>query len=231
MPAETNSPRALRQVPLFSGLSDAALSALATRVRVRCYRKGEVLFHKDDPGTSLFLVRTGRVKISTFSAEGKEAVFTVHGPGDVFGELALLDGAPRSATATALELSRLLSLDRASFVSFLREQPDVGLILLGQLTARVRRLSTQVEDLMFLDIPGRLARTLLRLGEQYGRKTERGVEIDLLLTQTELGGMVGATRVSVNRLLHWFAERGLIAIDERRIVLIRPEALQARIVG
>jgi len=231
MPAETNSPFALRQVPLFSGLSDAALSALATRVRVRGYRKGEVLFHKDDPGTSLFLVRTGRVKISTFSAEGKEAVFTVHGPGDVFGELALLDGAPRSATATALELSRLLSLDRASFVSFLREQPDVGLILLGQLTARVRRLSTQVEDLMFLDIPGRLARTLLRLGEQYGRKTERGVEIDLLLTQTELGGMVGATRVSVNRLLHWFAERGLIAIDERRIVLIRPEALQARIVG
>jgi CRP-like cAMP-binding protein len=176
-------------------------------------------------------VRTGRIKISTFSSEGKEAVFTVHGPGEVFGELALLDSAPRSATATALEPSRLLAIDRSSFVAFLREQPDAALILLSELTARVRRLSAQVEDLMFLDIPGRLARTLLRLGEQYGRRTDRGVEIDLQITQTELGGMVGATRVSVNRLLHWFAERGLIAMDERRIVIIRPEALQARIIG
>jgi CRP/FNR family transcriptional regulator/CRP/FNR family cyclic AMP-dependent transcriptional regulator len=198
---------------------------------VRGYRRGEILFHKDDPGTSLFLVRTGRIKISVFSSEGKEAVFTVHGPGDVFGELALLDGAPRSATATALEPSRLLTVDRAAFVAFLRDQPDAALILLGDLAARVRRLSSQVEDLMFLDIPGRLARTLLRLGEQYGKKSARGVEIDLQITQTELGGMVGATRVSVNRLLHWFAERGLIAIDERRIVLLRPDALQARIIG
>lgn len=231
MPLESLNPLLLRQITLFAGLSDAALTALASRVRVRSYRRGEVLFHKDDPGTSLFLLRSGRVKISTFSNEGKEAVFTVHGPGDVFGELALLDGAPRSATATALEPSRLLTVDRSSFVAFLREQPDASLILLSELTARVRRLSVQVEDLMFLDIPGRLARTLLRLGEQYGRRTERGVEIDLQITQTELGGMVGATRVSVNRLLHWFADRGLIAIDERRIVLIRPEALQARIIG
>jgi CRP/FNR family transcriptional regulator/CRP/FNR family cyclic AMP-dependent transcriptional regulator len=221
----------LRQITLFASLTDQALSNLAARVRLRTYRRGEVLFHKDDPGTSLFLVKAGRVKISVFSSEGKEAVFTVHGPGDVFGELALLDGAPRSATATALEPSRLLTVDRAAFVAFLREQPDASLILLGDLAARVRRLSSQVEDLMFLDIPGRLARTLLRLGEQYGRVTPRGVEIDLQITQTELGGMVGATRVSVNRLLHWFAERGLIAMDERRIVLIRPEALQARIIG
>jgi CRP/FNR family transcriptional regulator/CRP/FNR family cyclic AMP-dependent transcriptional regulator len=231
MPPESIHPAILRQISLFSGLSDPAMAALGARVRTRLYRKGEVLFHKDDPGTSLFLVRTGRIKISTFSAEGKEAVFTVHGPGDVFGELALLDGAPRSATATALEQSRLLTLDRSAFVAFLREHPDAALILLGDLTARVRRLSTQVEDLMFLDIPGRLARTLLRLGEQYGKRTGRGVEIDLQITQTELGGMVGATRVSVNRLLHWFAERGLIAIDERRIVLIKPDALQARIIG
>jgi len=125
----------------------------------------------------------------------------------------------------------LLTIDRAAFVSFLREQPDAALVLLGELTARVRRLSLQVEDLMFLDIPGRLARTLLRLGEQYGRRTTRGLEIDLQITQTELGGMVGATRVSVNRLLHWFEERGLISMDDRRIVLVRPEALRARIVG
>lgn len=222
---------ALRQISLFSNLSDTALAALATRVRLRAYRKGDVLFHKDDPGTTLFLVKAGRVKISAFSSEGKEAVFTVHGPGDVFGELALLDGAPRSATATALESSRLFTLDRIAFVSFLRDQPEASLVLLGELAARVRRLSAQVEDLMFLDIPGRLARTLLRLGEQYGRRSERGVEIDLQITQTELGGMVGATRVSVNRLLHWFADRGLIAIDERRIVILRPEALQARIIG
>jgi CRP/FNR family cyclic AMP-dependent transcriptional regulator len=231
MPPDLASLANLRQITLFAGLSDAALSALASRVRMRRYRKGEVLFHRDDPGTSLFLLETGRIKISTFSAEGKEAVFTVHGPGDTFGELALLDGSPRSATATALEQSRLLTIDRAAFVSFLREQPDAALVLLGELTARVRRLSLQVEDLMFLDIPGRLARTLLRLGDQYGRKTTRGLEIDLQITQTELGGMVGATRVSVNRLLHWFEERGLISMDDRRIVLVRPEALRARIVG
>jgi len=231
MPPEPIHPITLRQITLFSGLSDPALSALAARVRIRSYRKGEILFHKDDPGSSLFLLKTGRIKISTFSSEGKEAVFTVHGPGDAFGELALLDGAPRSATATALEPSRLLTLDRAAFVSFLREHPDAALVLLSELTARVRRLSGQVEDLMFLDIPGRLARTLLRLGEQHGKRTSRGLEIDLQITQTELGGMVGATRVSVNRLLHWFADRGLIAIDDRRIVLLQPEALQARIIG
>jgi CRP/FNR family transcriptional regulator/CRP/FNR family cyclic AMP-dependent transcriptional regulator len=231
MPPEQLNLVTLRQVTLFARLSDPAMASLAARVRIRGYRRGEILFHKDDPGTSLFVVKAGRIKISVFSAEGKEAVFTVHGPGDVFGELALLDGAPRSATATAIEPSRLLTLDRTAFVAFLREQPDASLILLGDLAARVRRLSSQVEDLMFLDIPGRLARTLLRLGEQYGRRTARGVEIDLQITQTELGGMVGATRVSVNRLLHWFAERGLIAMDERRIVLIRPEALQARIIG
>lgn len=229
-PVQTNA-MALRQVTLFAGLSDSAMTALVSRVRVRTYRRGEILFNKDDPGTSLFLVKTGRIKISVFSSEGKEAVFTVHAPGDVFGELALLDGAPRSATATALDQSRLLMLDRTSFVAYLREQPDASLILLSDLAARVRRLTSQVEDLMFLDIPGRLARTLLRLGEEYGRKSTRGVEIDLQLTQTELGGMVGATRVSVNRLLHWFADRGLIAIDDRRIVLLRPEALQARIIG
>jgi len=216
---------------MFAGLNDAALAALASRLRVRSFRRGEILFNKDDPGTSLFLVKAGRIKISVFSSEGKEAVFNVHGPGDVFGELALLDGAARSATATALEPSRLLTLDRAAFVTFLREQPDAALALLSDLAARVRRLSSQVEDLMFLDIPGRLARTLLRLGDEYGRKSTRGVEIDLQITQAELGGMVGATRVSVNRLLHWFAERGFIAIDDRRIVLLRPEALQARIIG
>ncbi len=231
MSSESPQFAALRQVSLFAGLPDPAISALAARVRVRTCRKGEVLFHKDDPGNSLFVLKTGRIKISTFSSEGKEAIFTVLGPGDVFGELALLDGAPRSAAATALELSRLLTLDRVAFTAFLREQPDAALLLLGDLTARVRRLSAQVEDLMFLDIPGRLARTLLRLGEQYGRPTARGVEIDLQLTQTELGGMVGATRVSVNRLLHWFAERELITLDDRRIVLVRPDALRARIVG
>jgi len=231
MPAEPINPLALRQIGLFANLSEQALAALAVRMRVRAYRKGEVLFHKDDPGTALFLVRTGRVKISAFSSEGKEAVFTVHGPGDVFGELALLDGAPRSATATALESTKLLTLDRSAFVAFLREQPEASLVLLSELAERVRRLSAQVEDLMFLDIPGRLARTLLRLAEQYGKRSERGLEIDLQITQTELGGMVGATRVSVNRLLHWFADRGLISMDERRIVILKPEALQARIIG
>jgi CRP/FNR family cyclic AMP-dependent transcriptional regulator len=231
MAPELVNPLILRQVDLFADLPEAALAALAARARLRAYRKGEVLFHKDDPGSALFVLKSGRVKISTFSAEGKEAVFTVHRPGDVFGELALLDGARRSATATALEPSKLVTIDRAAFVAFLRDQPEASLVLLGELAARVRRLTLQVEDLIFLDIPGRLARTLLRLGDQYGRRTDRGLEIDLQITQTELGGMVGATRVSVNRLLHWFASRGLIAMDERRIVILRPEALQARIIG
>jgi CRP/FNR family transcriptional regulator/CRP/FNR family cyclic AMP-dependent transcriptional regulator len=231
MAPEPVNPSILRQVELFADLPDAALSSLATRAQLRAYRRAEVLFRKDDPGTALFVIKTGRVKISTFSAEGKEAVFTVHRPGDVFGELALLDGARRSATATALEPSRLVIIDRQAFVAFLRDQPDAALLLLAELAARVRRLSLQVEDLIFLDIPGRLARTLLRLADQYGRPTDRGLEIDLQITQAELGGMVGATRVSVNRLLHWFSDRGLIAIDERRIVILRPEVLEARIIG
>jgi len=221
--------RALRQVTLFAELPDDRLQELGQMVRRRTYHRGETIFHKGDPGNGLYLITNGQVKVLLPSETGEEAVLAVLEPGDFFGELALFDGLPRSATVVAVTNAEMLILHRDDFLSFVARNPEVTVALFGVLSRRLRATDELIEDAVFLDVPGRLAKRLLDLADRHGRKTDLGVEIDLKLTQQDLAAMVGATRESVNKHLGWMRDHRLIQLDRQRIVLLRPEELRKRI--
>jgi CRP/FNR family cyclic AMP-dependent transcriptional regulator len=219
----------LRQTALFAAVPADRLAELAQLVRRRRFPRGATIFHKGDPGTGLYLLMTGQVKIVLPSETGEEAVLGVLEAGEAFGELALFDGLPRSATVVALQEAEVLLLRREDFLAFVARSPEVATALLGVLSRRLRATNELIEDVVFLDVPGRLAKRLLDLGARYGKRTEEGIAIDLRLTQQELAAMVGTTRESVNKHLGWLRDQRLIALERQRIVLLRPEELRRRI--
>lgn len=221
--------RALRQVALFAELPEERLQQLAQMVRRRTYHRGETIFHKGDPGTGLYIITGGQVKVVLPSESGEEAVLAVLEANDFFGELALFDGLPRSATVVAVTNTEVLILHRDDFLGFVTRNPEAAIACFAALSRRLRATDELIEDAIFLDVPGRLAKRLLDLAERHGRRTERGLEIDLKLTQQDLAAMVGATRESVNKHLGWMRDHRLIQLDRQRIVLLRPDELRKRI--
>ncbi len=219
----------LRRVPFLAPLADDDIAWLAARLRPRQYRVGTTIFHRDDSGTALHVIERGTVKLMLPSPEGREVTVELLGADDFFGELALLDGGPRSASAIALEATDTLTLERDQFAALLEAHPQVALRLLGVLGERLRRADDLIGDLLFLDLPGRLAKQLLALAEERGSATPRGVRIDLRLSQSELAAMVGATRESVNRCLNAYAERGILDFDRETITLRDLAVLRARV--
>lgn len=196
--------------PLLGALPAADVERLAAYARVERFAKGATIFHKGDPGTGMMAVLVGQVKISVPSAEGKEAVLNVIEAGSVFGEIALLDGQPRTADAVAMADCDLLVLDRREFVPVLRQHPDLALKLMELLCARLRRTSEQVEDVMFLDLEGRLAKALLRLAREQGRVGAPAAMVRI--TQRELGQIIGMSRESTNKALRDWQRRGWVAL-------------------
>lgn len=221
--------RALRQVALFAELPQERLQQLAQMVRRRTYHRGETIFHKGDPGNGLYIITSGQVKVVLPSESGEEAVLAVLETSEFFGELALFDGLPRSATVVAVTHTEVLVLHRDDFLGFVTRNPEVAIACFAALSRRLRATDELIEDAIFLDVPGRLAKRLLDLAERHGRRTERGLEIDLKLTQQDLAAMVGATRESVNKHLGWMRDHRLIQLDRQRIVLLRPDELRKRI--
>jgi CRP/FNR family transcriptional regulator/CRP/FNR family cyclic AMP-dependent transcriptional regulator len=219
----------LARVSVFASLPEEELRAVADACRTRTFKRGEVLFHEEDPGNALFILESGQVKIVLISDEGSETILRVQGPGECLGELSLIDGSPRSATAVALEPVEALALYRDDFLSLIERRPSVALAVMGGLASLVRRLSEQVQDLTTLDVPGRLAKKLLQLAEQHGQPKADGVRIPLRLTQQELAQMVGVTRVSINKQLGWFQECGMLTHDREGITIHKPEELRGRI--
>jgi CRP/FNR family transcriptional regulator/CRP/FNR family cyclic AMP-dependent transcriptional regulator len=216
-------------VALFADLPESRLDELVQLVRRRTFQRAETIFHKGDPGTGLYLITNGQVKVVVPSETGEEALLTILESGDLFGELALFDGLPRSATVVALQKTEVLLLRREDFLAFVDRNPDVAIALLAVLSRRLRATNELIEEAVFLDVPGRLAKRLLDLAERHGKQTEQGVEIELKLTQQELAAMIGATRESVNKQLGWLRDHGLIQLDRQRITVLRPEELRKRI--
>lgn len=211
---------ALARCRLFAGMSPESLHAIARTLRTRRFRRGEVLFHEGDPGDALFIVASGAVKVVVPSEEGDEAILATLRRGDFLGELALLDGAPRSASAIALEPTEMMALPRDQFRSLVASEPAIRDALFAALTAELRRLTTHVAELHFLDITGRLASRLAHLAEEHGERLPNGaVRLDAPLTQSDLASMIGATRQSVNKLLGEFEATGLLRLERDSIVI------------
>jgi CRP/FNR family cyclic AMP-dependent transcriptional regulator len=219
----------LARSPLLANLPPESLSHLASAARRRSYRRGEVIFHQGDPGDSLHFLTDGRVKVVLDAETGEEAVIAILGPGDCFGELALIDGEPRSATVETLEAVQTMSLSRADFMAFIRSNPQAAERMLVALASMVRRADESMADLVFLDLEGRLVKKLLELADAHGRDVDGAIEIELPMTQEDLAAMIGATRASVNKLLGWYEDRGAIQRRGRRIAIFDPARLRKRI--
>ena len=221
-------PQVVQRVGLFATLPAEDLAALAGLLRRRHYPRNAVIFLAGDPASQLYLIEAGRVKIGLTSSEGQEVVLTLLGPGDFFGDLALLDGEPRSADATALEDCQLLLLGRDDFLRFLEARPRVAIALLAVLSRRLRRNARQVQDAAFLDVPARLASALLQLTEPTAGVQE-GSPPPVQVTQAELASRINATRESVNKWLGSFEREGLIRRQRGAITVLHPEALRRQI--
>jgi CRP-like cAMP-binding protein len=219
---------ALAAVPLFAGLDAEGLAGLAQGMRIRRFRRGETVFHVGDPGDALFIVMAGSIKITLPADTGDEAILATLHPGDFFGELALLDGAPRSATAVAIESTETYVLARDGFRGLIASEPKMREALLATLAAEVRRLTNHVEELHFLDITGRLASRLVRLAAESGasRLPDGAIRLAGPLTQGDLAAMIGCTRQSVNKLVGQFSDDGLIRLERDRIIVVDLDGLK-----
>ncbi len=218
----------LHRTSLFGVLPEEAMERLAEKAVRRSYGRGEIVFREDDPGDALCVVVEGLVKVYRTSLDGDEMLLVTLGPSAVFGELPMVDGGLRSASAAAVEATTLLMITRTALLDALRNSPELIDRLLRSLGSMVRRLTDQAADLVFLDLPGRVAKLLLRMAEERGTGDEADQAMDLQLTQTDLANMVGGSRQSVNQVLNSFERLGYVELDGRRIVIRKPDQLKRR---
>jgi CRP-like cAMP-binding protein len=214
----------LRKHPIFCDLGPEALDQLCRYAKHSTLKRGATIFSKGDPGNSLFAVISGTVKISISSAEGRNAILNLIGPGDTFGEVALLDGQARTADATANTNCELFVIDRREFLPFVRSQPALAMKFIELLCARLRWTSDQVEQVILQNLPGRLASALIRLTEKH--KLAPGGRT-IAITQQEISEMVGMTRESINKQLRVWATRNWVRLEHGAIVVLNAGALQA----
>jgi len=219
----------LRRLALFSELADDELELIAGHLSRRAYRQGEVIFVRGDPGSTMYFIESGRVRIVLTSAEGKELVLTILESGDFFGDLALLDGEPRSADALAHDHCRLLLLRQVDFYRALESRPHMAASLLRVMARRLRRNADIIEDAAFLEVPARLARALLQLADERGRAEDGALVVTAAPSQSELAGMVGATRESINKWLAKFRQEGLVRLERGQLTILDMATLRERI--
>jgi len=219
---------AISRSRLFRGVSEDVLIRLAPALHQRRFRHGEVIFHAGDPGDAMHVIVSGRVKISVESPEGDEAILVTLGPGEVFGELVLLDGAPRSATAAALEPSVTCLLAQPTFQSLLVADDSFRSAILRNLALDLRRLTAHVAELHFLDMAGRLASRLARMAQEVAPGQAHEVRLGRAHTQGELAAMIGGTRQSVNRILGELVGEGLVRVETHDLVIVDPQRLAER---
>jgi CRP/FNR family transcriptional regulator, cyclic AMP receptor protein len=209
--------------PLFANLNAAHIDRLVACTIARSVPKGSTIFVKGSPGASLFAIQKGTVKIISPTAAGHEAMFSLFTDGDIFGEIALLDGRPRSADAFAVTNCDLLAIERRDFLPLLREEPDIALHMINILCDRLRRTTAQAESLMFLDLPTRLAQALLRLSDTQSEANFRKIEI----TQKDLASMIGMSRESTNKQLREWEDRKWVRLERNVIVILSTADLEA----
>ena len=223
-----NEEEVVRRAALFTALDDASAATLRESMSAVKVAKGQILFKEGDAGDRLFVVVEGKLKLGTSSGDGRENLLSILGPGDMFGELSLFDPGPRTATATAVVDSRLLALANDQVIGWVTAHPQVSLQLLGRLAQRLRKANDVLSDLVFADVPGRVAKAIIELGERFGTKKDDGLHVNHELTQEELAQLVGASRETVNKALADFASRGWVKLEPRAVVVLDYERLSKR---
>ena len=223
-----NEEDAVRKAPLFTALDYASAASLRASMSGVKLSRGQTLFKEGDAGDRLFVVVDGKLKLGTTSNDGRENLLSILGPGDMFGELSLFDPGPRTATATAVVDSKLLALANDQVIGWVKEHPQVSLQLLGRLAQRLRKANDVLSDLVFADVPGRVAKAIIELGDRFGTKKVDGLHVNHELTQEELAQLVGASRETVNKALADFATRGWVKLEPRAVIVLDYERLVKR---
>jgi CRP/FNR family transcriptional regulator, cyclic AMP receptor protein len=220
----SNKLAVLRKHPIFCDLDSEAFDQLCRYAKHATLKRGASIFSKGDPGNSLVAVVSGTVKISVSSPDGRSAILNLIGPGEIFGEVAVLDGQARTADATANTNCEIFVIDRREFLPFVRSQPALAMKFIELLCARLRWTSDQVEQVILQDLPGRLASALIRLTERH--KLAQGGHT-IAITQQEISEMVGMTRESINKQLRAWEARNWVRLEHGAIVVLDAEPLQA----
>jgi CRP/FNR family transcriptional regulator len=218
----------VRRAPLFAALDSADADVLLNQMSPVRMERGDVLFHEGESGDTLYVIREGKIKLGRSSSDGRENLVAILGPGEMFGELSLFDPGPRTMTATAVAETQLMGLGNDSLTGLLTGRPEVAKALLAALAQRLRRTNEHLADLVFTDVPGRVAKALLDLAERFGRPVESGVMVSHDLTQEELAQLVGASRETVNKALADFAGRGWLKLEARAVLLLDVDRLRRR---
>ncbi|WP_228201480.1 Crp/Fnr family transcriptional regulator [Flaviflexus ciconiae] len=218
----------IASVPLFAGLSEEDQARLTELMSEETLRRGESLFHEGDSGDNLFIIVDGKIKLGHASDDGRENLIAILGPREIIGELSLFDLGKRSTSATAVAPTTLLSLSHEDLMGFIDTNPDMAKHMLRQLAQRLRRTNELMADLVFADVPGRVAKALLDLASRFGERTQEGVYVAHDLTQEEIAHLVGASRETVNKSLADFVSRGWIRLEGRAVTLIEIGRLEKR---
>ncbi|MDP1878399.1 MAG: Crp/Fnr family transcriptional regulator [Actinomycetota bacterium] len=216
------------QAPLFAALDPEDAAALRASLRETLVPRGEALFNEGEPGDRMYIIIDGKVKLGQTSADGRETLLGVLGPGENFGELSLFDPGLRTSTATALTDAVVLGIGNEQLRPWLAGRPEIAAALLQALARRLRRTNEAMADLVFSDVPGRVAKALMDLGEKFGTVTPEGLMVTHDMTQEELAQLVGASRETVNKALADFAQRGWIRLETRQVLILDVERLGRR---
>ena len=218
----------LRRAPLFASLDDEAFAALTEEITEVNLSRGATLFYEGDPVDQLYFIVSGKMKLGRTASDGRENLVAVMGPGEIFGEMALFDPSPRSTSATAVSETRLDGLKHENLRKVIQRSPEVSAQLLQALARRLRRTNENLADLVFSDVPGRVAKALLDLADRFGRPATDGILVAHELTQEELAQLVGASRETVNKALAEFVQRGWIRLEARAVVILDLQRLKQR---
>ena len=222
--------QSLKNIPIFSSLSKTHLEELSEIMLEKTYRKNQVIFDQGDPGSSLIVIKSGLVKISLVDSNNHEFIIKTFSLNDFFGEMSLLDGGSRSATATAVEDTQALIIFRENFISLIQKTPSMALGMLTELSNRLRTTTENISNLTFFDAYGKVAQCLLSLAEKLGEREEDGVSIQLTLSRQELANMSGLSRETFARILKEFQVRGCLKVQGKKIIILDEKVMRREIV-
>ncbi|MDF1611867.1 MAG: Crp/Fnr family transcriptional regulator [Stygiobacter sp.] len=218
----------LSKVPIFSELKKETLEKIEKIGQRKSYNKGEVILMEDDPGSALFIIISGKVKVARSSNDGKEVILSILNESDFFGEMAILDGQKRSATVSAIEPSEVFILQRNDFIDLLYAHPDISVALLQELTTRLRNADMKIKSLSLKDAEGKVATVILQIADDIGKIKHGKVEIEKLPLQQDLANMAGTSRETISRTLHSFAKKGLIEMDGNKLIIVDYEKFREK---